>query len=1166
MKQHSSTQSTAALHLPFVALATAACYVMLGSAVSNAAPSTGDAFARIPVYFEPLQGSDGPGRLYVTRRSGMTAYLTPSGSVTTLHGNRSRESAAVGMTLEGAEPARSIQALDKQPGVSHYYKGNDPSAWRTNVPHYGRVEMKGVYDGIDLIYHGAVDHSGRLEYDFVVAPHADPGAIRMRFDGSLPQLTAHGDLRLPTAVRDLYHRKPALYQIVAGRQVSIAGGYRILPDGTVGFVVGAYRRDLPLVIDPVVTYSTYLGGALSDEVTSLAVAGTDVIVTGSTDSADFAIGTRAGETDVFVARLTASGTLLYSVLFGGNLADFGSAVAFKPGAVSEVIVAGSTLSTSFPGTAGSFQAAQNGSFDAFVTRLNASTGQLIRSTFYGGSGQEEAKGVAISSTGTIVVAGNTFSSDLPLANAIDSTASSPDGFLARFSADLTTLQFGSYFGGGSAEFVNGMTLDSSGRAVIGGQTYSSDLPVQSALQSTPGTLPDGFVAVVDMTAKSIVNSTYLGGSEPDSVQDVDVDASGAIYATGFTQSPDFPTTAGAWMRAAAGEADAFAVKLTGATLNFGTLIGGSGSDNGAAVAAGPGGVVAVAVKTLSVDFPTVAASQIRPVAPFPDRGDVIVATLNPSGNVIYSTYHSGGLDDAPLTMAYGPSGVLYVGGRTSSTDFPLVAAADSTYAGFSEGFVAALSPGPAPVAVTFESSPTGRRVIVDDVTHTTPVTLQWQPGVQHRVDAEAAAFSPPNQTFAWASWTGLAAPTPRQQTVTAPASPATYTANYNTLTCTYSVTPAAPTIGTAGGPVTLTVTTAPGCPWSASSSTAWIQGQAAGKTGNGTVTFTVGTAPGARTGSVEVAFQQVTISQAAGVPSVSGVSPASGSASSQSFAFTFQDPDGASDLDIVNVLVNNAIDGRQACYLAYVVSGPGTGSLILVNDAGAAGGPFAGTLPIPGAGSISNGSCTVNGAGSSASMNGNVLTLTLNLSFKTSFGGNRVIYQAARDKGGLNSGWTARGVWQVPGAGATSPSVVSLTPGRAAANSVVLSATFRDNDGFTDLNILNILINNAIDGRSACYVAIVRASNTLILVNDAGDAGGPFAGTTIIPSVGAVANSQCSINAAGSTVSGSGTTVTVTLSLTFLTPFKGDRIVYLAARDTVEHNSGWQPMATITVP
>jgi acyl-coenzyme A thioesterase PaaI-like protein len=327
-----------------------------------------------------------------------------------------------------------------------------------------------------------------------------------------------------------------------------------------------------------------------------------------------------------------------------------------------------------------------------------------------------------------------------------------------------------------------------------------------------------------------------------------------------------------------------------------------------------------------------------------------------------------------------------------------------------------------------------------------------------------------------------------------------------------------------------------------------------------------------RSGAIVVAGVSFAITQqGAGtvvnpIPSTGVPNPQAGSGSTRAFTFTFNDANGASDLFVLNVLINNAIEGRNSCYLAYLPSGPASGTLVLVNDAGDAGGPFAGTLALPGSGIIANSQCSVNGAGSSASMSGNTLTLTLNMTFAAGYSGNRVVYAAARDLGGNNSGWHAKGVWNVPGAAPQPTRVTSLSPSSASSSTVTLTAQFADDTGFGDLSVLNLLIHDAIDGRNACYVAFVQSIGTLVLVNNAGDAGGPFAGAVTIPGTGTAANSQCTIAAAQSSVSGAGNTLTLTLRITFAGSFAGDRIVYAAARDNSGNNSGWQALGTISVP
>ena len=313
-------------------------------------------------------------------------------------------------------------------------------------------------------------------------------------------------------------------------------------------------------------------------------------------------------------------------------------------------------------------------------------------------------------------------------------------------------------------------------------------------------------------------------------------------------------------------------------------------------------------------------------------------------------------------------------------------------------------------------------------------------------------------------------------------------------------------------------------------------------------------------GSVSAAtlLGTVTIGTVNVTPTVGSVSPAGGAGATATFTVPFSDGNGAADLNVLNVLINSSLDGRNSCYFAYVRS---ANTLYLMNDAGS---DLLPGLVLNGSGSTGNAQCLATGAGSSATIVGSTLTLVLRVTFPTFYAGNRVVYAAARDAVSANSGWQALGVWQVPGAPVTSPAVTSTTPLAIAATSATLTAVFRDDQGFADLNVLNVLINNALDGRNACYLAYVRPSNTLYLVTDAGD--------DLLPGVvpggtGLAANSQCSVLANGSSVTVAGNILTLTVNLSMSTPaFRGSRIVYTAARDLAGNNSGWQATATWNVP
>jgi hypothetical protein len=300
------------------------------------------------------------------------------------------------------------------------------------------------------------------------------------------------------------------------------------------------------------------------------------------------------------------------------------------------------------------------------------------------------------------------------------------------------------------------------------------------------------------------------------------------------------------------------------------------------------------------------------------------------------------------------------------------------------------------------------------------------------------------------------------------------------------------------------------------------------------------------------------------VPAPTGAVPASGSGTTGTFTFTFSDTAGWQSLNVVDVLIRDALDGRQACYVAFVPSGANAGSVFLVDDGGNAGGPYAGMV-LPGSGSVANSQCSITGAGSSVTASGNSMALTLAVTFTPAFGGNKVFYLAAQDASS-NSGWQAMGTWNTGAAAVSGPGVVGVTPGRGTGLAQNLTFTFGDTNGWQDIAVANVLINNAINGISACYLAFVPAgagSGALYLVDNAGNAGGPFAGMTL-PGSGSISNGQCTISGAGSSVSGTGNILTLNLAVTFSSGFAGNKVVYLAARNGTQ-NSGWQAVGSAAI-
>jgi hypothetical protein len=354
----------------------------------------------------------------------------------------------------------------------------------------------------------------------------------------------------------------------------------------------------------------------------------------------------------------------------------------------------------------------------------------------------------------------------------------------------------------------------------------------------------------------------------------------------------------------------------------------------------------------------------------------------------------------------------------------------------------------------------------------------------------------------------------------------------------------------------------PTCSWNVSSTASWLTYSTANGTGSGTLTYTAQPHPFGRTGYMMVGGQLLSFSQGTGtitnIPAVLPPSPPAGSGVSRTFTFTFRDQNGATNLDVVNILYNNFLDGRFGCYLAYARA---INVLYLVNDPGDA--LLPGMVVNGSPQTLSNGQCAIDGSGSSAVTLGSVLTLTLEITFNPAFAGNKVVYQAARDLNGNNSGWVQQGVWHVPGGAPGSPAVVSMTPARGGGRAPYpLQFTFRDANGYTDLVSTTVLMNSYLDGGSACYLGYHVPSNAVLLLNDAGNGYLPW---LVLGATGSVENSQCRIYSQGSGSMGSDTDLTLTLMIEFKAGFAGERVFYLSAQDGVA-TSGWQAMGSWTVP
>ncbi len=496
--------------------------------------------------------------------------------------------------MVGASRKAHVEMLDKQPGVSNYFIGNDPSKWRTNIPSYGRVALREVYPGIDLIFYG---NQRQLEYDWVVAPGANPKQIRVKWEGSSQVTkTAGGDLALSNG---LIQQKPGIVQ--EGKRIE--GGYTVR-GREVTFELAKYDSAKPLVIDPVLVYTTLSGEGGGN---SIAVDGAgNAYEGGITASTNFPTIGGGGGWDVMVAKINATGSaLVYSTYLGGSGDDQGLGLAVD--GAGNAYVTGFTQSTNFP-TANPLQGAYGGATDAFVTKIDAAGSTLVYSTYLGGSGEEQGNGIAVDGAGNAYVTGGTTSVNFPTSKPIQGASHGGyDVFVTKINATGSALMYSTYVGGHGDDDGRAIAVDGSGNAYVTGATGSSDFPTSHSWQSSNGGIYDAYVTKVSASGSALVYSTYLGGSGSDYGYAIALDSVGNAYVAGVTYSTNFPTVnpmQGGFINFF--NADAFVTKINaaGSTVVYSTYLGGHGDDNGLGMAVDGAGEAYVTGTTASADFPT----------------------------------------------------------------------------------------------------------------------------------------------------------------------------------------------------------------------------------------------------------------------------------------------------------------------------------------------------------------------------------------------------------------------------------------------------------------------------------------------------------------------------------------------------------------------------------
>ncbi len=661
----------------------------VGRPGSGVAASIRNRYANVLLSFERNQGQFDIRVRFASRAEGYEVYLTERDAllVDRVLGSQS----SVRMRLAGANASPALAALEKLPGRSHYLTSGRTS---TNVPQFGKVIYRQAYPGIDLVFHG---RQRQLQLDFIVAPGADPTRIALEFDGTdRLELDDSGNLLLHHRTGCVRLEKPFVYQKAGRVPTPVEGKYVLKGSNRAAFTVASYDASRPLVIDPVVSFASYLGGSGGDMGTAIAVdVQGNAYITGVTASDNFpAVGgiqtaRSSPRGDVFVTKLNPTGTaVIYSTYIGGTGNDMGMGIAVD--SAGSAYVTGVTQSPNFPlvqPIQRSLGAAQPGATDAFVLKLNPSGSAIVYSTYLGGTGEDMGKGIAVDAAGNAYVAGATLSSDFPIKNAYQALrrGAGPmgtDAFIVKLNPAGTDLVYGTYLGGPGASVAAAVAVDTSGNAYVTGATDSAAFPTVAALQAKNGGSQDAFVTKLNPSG-AVVYSTYLGGEGDDMGMGIALDSSGNAYITGLTGSASFPVEAPAQPKFGAVNLlglDAFVTKLSasGSRLVYSTLLGGSGIDIGLGIAVGPDGSAYICGETNSSDFPAV--NPIQPASTGSNKS--FVARLNPSGSAFTYSATLGGLGhDTASGIAFHPSGI-YLVGASLSANFP---ATYGTYQPISRG-------------------------------------------------------------------------------------------------------------------------------------------------------------------------------------------------------------------------------------------------------------------------------------------------------------------------------------------------------------------------------------------------------------------------------------------------------------------------------------------------
>lgn len=669
--------------------------ILSGGCISALAGSPAGS-PRMPVAFAENRGQAAVEVRAVGTGPGFRVWLEDSGWVLE-HGD-----SVVHVGLDGAVPHTSVTVGQPLHASASYLLGNDPAKWQTDLPLFGEANYSKVWPGVDMAFRG---DGSKLKVEYTVAPGTEPSQIRLRFDG-LASVEADGSLLVRYAAGEFREERPVLYQGSGAVRREVGGGFVVTPEGLVSFQA-KYDHSRPLIIDPTIQFSGYVGGSAQDDITAVAVSSTfNVVVAGWSLSTDLpasngARTSNSGGVDAFVATFSPIGGQLISCSYLGGYGDdraFGVALDIS----NNIYLTGWTSSPNFP-VSGALQSRLTSARNAFVTKLNPTAGAIIYSTFLGGSGVDIGNAIAVDALGEAVIVGDTTSKNLPVTAGVfqRTSAGGQDVFVARLAANGASLSFLTYFGGSGTDHGAAVQIDPAGPIVIGGGTTSTNLPTLLAFQSHSGGGQDGFVAKFNSNATGLVFSTYLGGSGgspgfPEQVNGLIIGPSKNIVAAGITSSSNFPTTASTVQPVfGGGQTDGFVTKLNGTTgaMMVSTFLGGTLNDGINAIAQDQLGRLYVTGFTISIDFPVTRPVQSASAGGAAGSMDAFVATLN-SGLTLetFGTYLGGSGSDNGNAIAVDAMTSIIVAGETGSPDFPVSGSLGSNLYEVIGSFVTKLAP------------------------------------------------------------------------------------------------------------------------------------------------------------------------------------------------------------------------------------------------------------------------------------------------------------------------------------------------------------------------------------------------------------------------------------------------------------------------------------------